>query len=166
MGKYKQLAQEIVNNVGGKENISGLVHCITRLRFTLKDESIANDNVLKNMEGIVTVMKSGGQYQVVIGNHVEAVYKDVVEIIGLDDSSTSSETKKSGNILDKGIDIISGIFQPVLGIMAACGMLKGFNALFVAMGLYSDVSGGYMVINAARRCIIYIPSFVLRIYFS
>ncbi|HBH1334705.1 TPA: PTS glucose transporter subunit IIA [Clostridioides difficile] len=149
MGKYKQLAQEIVNNVGGKENISGLVHCITRLRFTLKDESIANDNVLKNMEGIVTVMKSGGQYQVVIGNHVEAVYKDVVEIIGLDDSSTSSETKKSGNILDKGIDIISGIFQPVLGIMAACGMLKGFNALFVAMGLYSDVSGGYMVINAA-----------------
>lgn len=93
MGKYKQLAQEIVKNVGGKENISGLVHCITRLRFTLKDESIANDNVLKNMEGIVTVMKSGGQYQVVIGNHVEAVYKDVVEIIGLDDSSTSSETK-------------------------------------------------------------------------
>ncbi|HFL2484648.1 TPA: beta-glucoside-specific PTS transporter subunit IIABC [Clostridioides difficile] len=161
MGKYKQLAQEIVNNVGGKENISGLVHCITRLRFTLKDESIANDNVLKNMEGIVTVMKSGGQYQVVIGNHVEAVYKDVVEIIGLDDSSTSSETKKSGNILDKGIDIISGIFQPVLGIMAACGMLKGFNALFVAMGLYSDVSGGYMVINAAGDALFtFLPLFL------
>ncbi|EGT4035190.1 beta-glucoside-specific PTS transporter subunit IIABC [Clostridioides difficile] len=161
MGKYKQLAQEIVKNVGGKENISGLVHCITRLRFTLKDESIANDNVLKNMEGIVTVMKSGGQYQVVIGNHVEAVYKDVVEIIGLDDSSTSSETKKSGNILDKGIDIISGIFQPVLGIMAACGMLKGFNALFVAMGLYSDVSGGYMVINAAGDALFtFLPLFL------
>lgn len=161
MGKYKQLAQEIVKNVGGKENISGLVHCITRLRFTLKDESIANDNILKNMEGIVTVMKSGGQYQVVIGNHVEAVYKDVVEIIGLDDSSTSSETKKSGNILDKGIDIISGIFQPVLGIMAACGMLKGFNALFVAMGLYSDVSGGYMVINAAGDALFtFLPLFL------
>ncbi|MCL6885436.1 beta-glucoside-specific PTS transporter subunit IIABC [Clostridioides difficile] len=161
MGKYKQLAQEIVKNVGGKENISGLVHCITRLRFTLKDESIANDNVLKNMEGIVTVMKSGGQYQVVIGNHVEAVYKDVVEIIDLDDSSTSSETKKSGNILDKGIDIISGIFQPVLGIMAACGMLKGFNALFVAMGLYSDVSGGYMVINAAGDALFtFLPLFL------
>lgn len=93
MGKYKQLAQEIVKNVGGKENISGLVHCITRLRFTLKDESIANDNILKNMEGIVTIMKSGGQYQVVIGNHVEAVYKDVIEIIDLDDSSANSETK-------------------------------------------------------------------------
>lgn len=149
MGKYKQLAQDIVKNVGGKENINGLTHCITRLRFKLKDESIANDDVLKKMEDIVTVMKSGGQYQVVIGNHVEDVYKDVVEIIDLDNLNKSLETKKQGSILDKGIDIISGIFQPVLGIMAACGMLKGFNALFVAMGLYSATSGGYMVINAA-----------------
>lgn len=161
MGKYKQLAQDIIKNVGGKENINGLTHCITRLRFKLKDESIANDDVLKNMEGIVTVMKSGGQYQVVIGNNVEAVYKDVVEIIDLDNLNTSSETKKSGNILDKGIDIISGIFQPVLGIMAACGMLKGFNALFVAMGLYSATSGGYMVINAAGDALFtFLPLFL------
>ncbi|UOW68225.1 beta-glucoside-specific PTS transporter subunit IIABC [Paraclostridium bifermentans] len=161
MGKYKQLAQDIINNVGGKENINGLTHCITRLRFKLKDESIANDDVLKNMGDIVTVMKSGGQYQVVIGNHVEAVYKDVVEIIDLDNLNTSSETKKSGNILDKGIDIISGIFQPVLGIMAACGMLKGLNALFVALGLYSATSGGYMVINAAGDALFtFLPLFL------
>ncbi|MGG2468306.1 beta-glucoside-specific PTS transporter subunit IIABC [Paraclostridium bifermentans] len=161
MGKYKQLAQDIIKNVGGKENINGLTHCITRLRFKLKDESIANDDVLKNMEDVVTVMKSGGQYQVVIGNHVEAVYKDVVEIIDLDNLNTSSETKKSGNILDKGIDIISGIFQPVLGIMAACGMLKGLNALFVALGLYSATSGGYMVINAAGDALFtFLPLFL------
>ncbi|WP_394861791.1 beta-glucoside-specific PTS transporter subunit IIABC [Paraclostridium bifermentans] len=161
MGRYKQLAQDIIKNVGGKENINGLTHCITRLRFKLKDESIANDDVLKNMGDIVTVMKSGGQYQVVIGNHVEAVYKDVVEIIDLDNLNTSSETKKSGNILDKGIDIISGIFQPVLGIMAACGMLKGLNALFVALGLYSATSGGYMVINAAGDALFtFLPLFL------
>lgn len=161
MGKYKQLAQDIIKNVGGKENINGLTHCITRLRFKLKDESIANDDVLKNMEDVVTVMKSGGQYQVVIGNHVEAVYKDVVEIIDLDNLNTSSETKKSGSILDKGIDIISGIFQPVLGIMAACGMLKGLNALFVALGLYSATSGGYMVINAAGDALFtFLPLFL------
>lgn len=161
MGKYKQLAQDIINNVGGKENINGLTHCITRLRFKLKDESIANDDVLKNMGDVVTVMKSGGQYQVVIGNHVEAVYKDVVEIIDLDNLNTYSETKKSGNILDKGIDIISGIFQPVLGIMAACGMLKGLNALFVALGLYSATSGGYMVINAAGDALFtFLPLFL------
>lgn len=161
MGKYKQLAQDIIKNVGGKENINGLTHCITRLRFKLNDESIANDDVLKNMEDVVTVMKSGGQYQVVIGNHVEAVYKDVVEIIDLDNLNTSSETKKSGSILDKGIDIISGIFQPVLGIMAACGMLKGLNALFVALGLYSATSGGYMVINAAGDALFtFLPLFL------
>lgn len=161
MGKYKQLAQDIIKNVGGKENINGLTHCITRLRFKLKNESIANDDVLKNMGDIVTVMKSGGQYQVVIGNHVEAVYKDVVEIIDLDNLNTSSETKKSGSILDKGIDIISGIFQPVLGIMAACGMLKGLNALFVALGLYSATSGGFMVINAAGDALFtFLPLFL------
>ncbi len=74
MRKYEQLAKDIIANVGGKENISSLSHCITRLRFKLKNESIANDNVLKNMDGVVTVMKSGGQYQVVIGNHVPDVY--------------------------------------------------------------------------------------------
>ena len=63
MGKYETLAKDIVKNVGGKENVTGLVHCITRLRFTLKDESIAKDDVLKKMDGVVTVMKSGGQYQ-------------------------------------------------------------------------------------------------------
>ena len=78
MGKYHELAEKIVKNVGGQENINSLTHCITRLRFKLKDESQANDDVLKNMDGVVTVMKSGGQYQVVIGNHVPAVYEEVV----------------------------------------------------------------------------------------
>lgn len=148
MGKYNDLAKDIIKNVGGKENINGLTHCITRLRFKLKDESKANDDVLKNMQGIVTVMKSGGQYQVVIGNNVQDVYNDVTALIDVDNLNVSSEEKKSGKLLDKAIDVVSGIFQPILGIMAACGMVKGLNALFVAMGLYSDTSGGYMTINA------------------
>lgn len=60
MGKYHELAVKIVENVGGKENVAGLIHCITRLRFTLKDESAAKDQVLRDMDGVVTVMKSGG----------------------------------------------------------------------------------------------------------
>ena len=89
MGKYHELAGEIVKNVGGKENVSGLVHCITRLRFTLKDESRANDEVLKNMAGVVTVMKSGGQYQVVIGNHVGEVFEDVMQLLDLKEDSAA-----------------------------------------------------------------------------
>ena len=83
MGKYHELAEKIVANVGGKENINSLTHCITRLRFKLKDEGIANDDILKNMDGVVTVMKSGGQYQVVIGNHVPDVYAEVVDVAGI-----------------------------------------------------------------------------------
>ena len=74
MKKYQELAKEIVKQVGGKDNVISLTHCITRLRFKLKDENIANDEVIKGMDGVVTVMKSGGQYQIVIGNQVANVY--------------------------------------------------------------------------------------------
>lgn len=149
MGKYETLAKEIVKNVGGKENVSSLVHCITRLRFKLKDESKANDEVLKNMDGVVTVMKSGGQYQVVIGNHVPDVYAEVMPLLGLAEGEADQEgDAPSGSLFNRAIDTISGIFQPILGIMAACGMVKGLNALFVALGLYSDACGGYLILNA------------------
>lgn len=149
MGKYETLAKEIVKNVGGKENVSSLVHCITRLRFKLKDESRANDEVLKDMDGVVTFMKSGGQYQVVIGNHVPDVYAEVMPLLGLEDKEDSQEEEgPSGSLFNRAIDTISGIFQPILGIMAACGMVKGLNALFVALGLYTNTCGGYLILNA------------------
>ncbi len=149
MGKYEDLAKEIVKNVGGKENVSSLTHCITRLRFKLKEESRANDDVLKKMEGVVTVMKSGGQYQVVIGNHVPEVYADVLPLLGAEEESPGNDDDApSGSLFNRAIDAISGIFQPILGIMAACGMVKGLNALFVAIGLYGDTGGAYLVFNA------------------
>lgn len=161
MGKYHALAEDIVKNVGGKENVLGLVHCITRLRFTLKDESLANDEVLKNMDGVVTVMKSGGQYQVVIGNHVPEVFEDVMPLLSLSEGNAPEEEKKSGKLLDRAIDVVSGIFQPILGIMAACGMLKGLNTLLVTLGLYSDTCGGYMIINAAGDALFtFLPLFL------
>ncbi len=161
MGKYHELAKEIVNNVGGKDNVAGLVHCITRLRFTLKDESIAKDDVLKAMEGVVTVMKSGGQYQVVIGNHVPEVFEDVMALLDLKEDTGDAQVQKSGKLLDRAIDIVSGIFQPILGIMAACGMIKGLNTLFVTLGFYTADCGGYMIINAAGDALFtFLPLFL------
>lgn len=149
MGKYEDLAKEIVKNVGGKENVVSLTHCITRLRFKLKDEAKASDDILKSMSGVVTVMKSGGQYQVVIGNHVPEVYADVMPLLGLEEGSADRmEDSGNGSLFNRAIDVISGIFQPILGIMAACGMVKGLNALFVALGLYTDTCGGYLIFNA------------------
>lgn len=148
MKKYQPLAEDIVAHVGGKENVTGLVHCITRLRFTLKDESKADDDYLKALDGVVTVMKSGGQYQVVIGNHVADVFEEVLPLLDLKETDSNSETETNTKLFDRVIDIISGIFQPVLGIMAACGMIKGFNTLFVTLGWYTDASGVYMILNA------------------
>ncbi|EOI06944.1 PTS system, beta-glucoside-specific IIABC component [Enterococcus moraviensis ATCC BAA-383] len=158
MGKYEQLAARIVEEVGGKENVSGLTHCVTRLRFNLKDESKANDEVIKNLDGVVTVMKSGGQYQVVIGNHVADVYSDVLPIIGEISQEKTADQQEKGSVFDRFINVISGIFQPVLGLMSAAGMLKGLNILFSVMGLYSDTSGVYIFLSGISDALfMYLP---------
>lgn len=154
--KYEQLARDIIQQVGGKENVNSVVHCITRLRFKLKDESKANTEAIKNMDGVVTVMKSGGQYQVVIGNHVPDVYKAVVEVGGFQNQSPiEDEDGPKGSLFSRFIDIISSIFTPILGVLAATGMIKGFNALFVALGWLSAESGTYQLLNAVGDSLFY-----------
>ncbi|WP_407269690.1 beta-glucoside-specific PTS transporter subunit IIABC [Radiobacillus sp. PE A8.2] len=155
--KYEQLAKDIIKNVGGKENVNSVVHCVTRLRFKLKDEDKANTDVLKNMDGIVTVMKSGGQYQVVIGNHVPDVYKAVLAAGGFDTESSSDdeENGEKQSLFNQFVDMISGIFAPVLGVLAATGMIKGFNALFVALEWYPNTSGTYYILHAIGDSLFY-----------
>ena len=149
MSKYENLAKEILENVGGKENINSLTHCVTRLRFRLKDESKANDEVLKNNPGVVTVMKSAGQYQVVIGNHVPLVYADVCEFAGISNGTQQVEDEAPQGLFNKLIDIISGCFQPILGPLCAAGIIKGLNALLVfILGSSFSNSGTYMILNA------------------
>lgn len=149
--KYERLAKDIIANVGGKENVNSLTHCVTRLRFKLKDESKANTEVLKKMDGIVTVIKSGGQYQVVIGNHVPDVYADVVAIGGFGEASSDSGEKMSP--FNRFIDIISGVFQPVLGVLCATGMIKGLNAILIATGLLVNTDSTYVILNAIADCL-------------
>lgn len=165
MGKYQALAEKIVANVGGKENINSLTHCITRLRFKLKDESKSNDDILKNMDGVVTVMKSGGQYQVVIGNHVPAVYEDVLKTTGL--SADDGGQASGGSIFNRIIDILSGCFQPFLGALSAAGMIKGVNALLVFLSTqfgwftYTSTGGTYQMLNAIGDSIFFFMPVIL-----
>lgn len=162
MGKYEKLAEEILENVGGKENINSLTHCITRLRFRLKDESKANDEALKNNPGVVTVMKSAGQYQVVIGNHVPAVFEDVCAIAGINNDAPAAEAEAPKGVLDTLIDIISGCFQPILGPLCAAGIIKGLNALLVfLLGTGFSTSGTYLVLNAIGDSIFYFLPIIL-----
>ena len=157
MGKYEKLAKDIVKNVGGKENIVNLTHCVTRLRFQLKDESIANTDVLKNMDGVVTVMQTAGQYQVVIGNHVPDVFKDVCEVAGISTEGSGS-AKEDRKFSEVALDLISGIFMPSIGILCASGILKGVNSLLDMAGLVAATSGlGVLLAAAADAMFLFFP---------
>lgn len=150
--KYDGLARIIIQNVGGKGNVISLSHCITRLRFRLKDESKANTDILKQTDGVVTVIQSGGQYQVVIGNHVPDVFAAVNDIghfnaaVGGDGGEEGGEGKKQ-NVGAKLIDTLSGVFTPVLALLCAAGIIKGLLGLAVfLLGSSFQSSGTYMLL--------------------
>ncbi|ABX75743.1 PTS system, beta-glucoside-specific IIABC component [Lactococcus lactis subsp. lactis NCDO 2118] len=146
---YDELAQDILGHVGGRDNVNSLVHCITRLRFRLKDESKADDEYLKQCEGVVTVVKSGGQYQVVIGNEVTDVFDAVNKVGHLKTNEALDEQDEEApkGFVAKFIDLMSKIFAPILGPLAAAGMLKGIAAILSVAGM--SHSGTYLLIQAA-----------------
>lgn len=169
--KYDGLARIIIQNVGGKENINSVAHCVTRLRFKLKDESKANDEVLEQTDGVLQIMHAGGQYQVVIGPHVTDVYDAVLAVGHL---SGAGEVDLDGNPVDGGgsddrpkgvlnivMDLISGIIQPLLGPLAAAGMIKGLLSLFAFLGWIQSTDGTYMVLNAAADGFFYFLPIIL-----
>lgn len=159
--KYTKLASDIIENVGGKGNVKDLKHCVTRLRFTLKDESKANDEVLKNMKGVVTVVKSIGQYMVVIGEHVPYVYDEVCLQLGFTNKDSSVENKTDEKKkLDKVLSVIMKIMGPTLNLLCACGIIKGIAILTLTFGL-STQSSIYMLLNAAGDSLFYCFPLVL-----
>ncbi|WP_051452881.1 PTS transporter subunit EIIB [Atopobacter phocae] len=146
-----ELAKEIINHIGGEDNVSELRHCMTRLRFILKDEEKANTDYLKNHEDIVTVVQSSGQYQVVIGNHVASVYQAIMKQMRLNQKDSQHEIKEPANmnLIDRFIDLISSLFLPFIAILSATGMIKGLVAILGAFGLNAQNSGVFSVFNAA-----------------
>jgi len=152
--EYRTLADEILRGVGGKDNVNSVVHCATRLRFKLKDTRKADAAGLKENPGVIMVVESGGQFQVVIGNHVGAVYEALVRGSALSDGS-DDDRGDNGSVFARAIDVISGIFTPFIGIMAASGILKGFLALALACGWMVPESGTYKVWFAASDAMFY-----------
>ena len=143
---YKSLAEEILRLIGGESNIASLVHCATRLRFTLKDEKKADTAKLKQTKGIMGVVSSGGQYQVIIGSDVSHVFKEIMGMTKLENSNAGEE-KDNRKIADKVIDTISGIFTPVLPAITAAGMLKAVLAILITTKLITNDSQTYQVLN-------------------
>ncbi|KHS57299.1 MAG: beta-glucoside-specific PTS transporter subunit IIABC [Terrisporobacter othiniensis] len=161
MGKYSKLAEDIIKNVGGKENIIDLKHCITRLRFNLKDESIANDDILKNMDGVITIMKSMGQYMVVIGEHVPHVYTEVCEKIGMKPygGQEGEEAKeKKSSLFNRVLNVVMGGMGPCLNMICASGIVKGVTTLLTVSGIIKPEDGIYLLLTAIGDAIFfYLP---------
>lgn len=130
--KYQTIAEDVLRGVGGKDNVASVVHCATRLRFRLKDREQADKAAVEGTAGVITVMESGGQFQVVIGNTVPKVYEALGQIgvnIGGDAPTDEAEVGDKGNLMARFIDMITSIFTPFLWILAATGLIKALLAL-------------------------------------
>jgi len=157
--KYQKLCDEIITKVGGRDNVLDVSHCITRLRFRLKDESLAQTNELKATKGVVDVIQAGGQYQVVIGATVEAVYNDLVQIGGFDSKPAldidEGDDVKKGDPFSRLLAIISEILQPVLGVLMAGGFIKSMLALCTVAGWLAKDSNTYVTLSAIGDSVFY-----------
>ena len=162
--KYDQLAKEIIESVGGEQNVSSLVHCATRLRFVLKDKAKADKLKLEKLEGVIAVKESGGQFQVVVGNTVPEVYQAIGKQTKLmEESPETSKTNEKGNIFGRAIDIISSIFTPLLGVMAGAGILKGLLAIATNAGWLIPTETTYIILNATADSLFYFLPILLAV---
>ncbi|PNQ78638.1 MULTISPECIES: beta-glucoside-specific PTS transporter subunit IIABC [Paenibacillus] len=161
----KELSKKIVTLVGGEENVNSVFHCATRLRFKLNDRTKADKAALEATPGVITVVESSGQFQVVIGNNVGQVFEHMMAETNLQDAdnpnATREESSEKTNFLGKAVDIISSIFSPILGALAGAGLLKGLLALILSFQWINDKSGTYLILSAASDSVFYfLPVFL------
>ena len=160
-----KIALQILDGVGGKENVSGLTHCFTRLRFVLKDESKASTDKVSSIEGVIQVVEASGQFQVVLGNKVEAIYDEIMPLLGTTETENDEQDKKVG-IGTKILNVVTAIFTPTIPAIAASGMLKGILAVAALIGLnvyHVDIKtfNTYIILNAASDALFYFMPVIL-----
>lgn len=143
---YSKLAGSILKNVGGEKNVSNVTHCATRLRFSLKDTSKANIEDVKKIKGVMGVVNKGGQFQVIVGSDVPNVYAEVLKLGDFQKGSSTDGGEKKG-VVTAVLDVISGIFTPILPAITGAGMLKAVLALLTALGVMSTDSQNYYILN-------------------
>ena len=172
---YTNIANEVMKNIGGAENVKAFTHCVTRLRFNLKDDSKVNKAALENIDGVLKVLESGGQTQVVIGQDVQNAYdavlalnKDASWVTGVvdeecaEDIVAENKKKTKKNVLgDKFVEYVSAIFTPYMEAFMGAGLLKGFLVLFVTIGLLSKESSTYSILYSVADGVFYfLPIFI------
>lgn len=162
---YTKIAQDILKNLGGKDNVKELSHCMTRLRFKLNNSSKANKDIISKIEGVISVVEGMGQLQVVIGNKVTKVYDEMIKLVPESGVSTSDSAEKQ-SIANSLLSGLSGIFVPIVPAIAGSGMVKGLLAIWVIY--YTNMFGidvkqyqSYIILNALSDAVFYfLPIFL------
>ena len=145
--KFEELAKKIIYAVGGKENIIGLQHCMTRLRFDLKDDSMADDDTFEKMEGVISLIKKGGQYQIVIGTHVHDVYLSICKLMGISEEGIIESEKKKG-FVSSIMGAIIGAIGPIIPILIGTGLGKCILLTISTLGWANvETSFTYYIFN-------------------
>lgn len=157
---YNALAKEIIEKVGGASNITSLTHCMTRLRFNLKNSSKADLEVIKEIDGVVGAVNKGGQFQIIIGTHVSKVY-EAIQALGVIGESITDEPTKNKGIIPAVLDTIAGSFTPIIPAIAGTGMLKALLALLTTFGWLATDSQNYYILNFVSDAAFYFLPFFL-----
>lgn len=147
---YGLLAKQILSLVGGKENVAGIAHCATRLRFNLHNDGKADLEAIKKLEGVLGVVVKGGQTQVIIGPNVTKAYDAVLQLTGETQETPTENKKLPARILDT----IVGIFAPIIPAVTGAGMLKAVLSILVVCGL-SKESQNYYIISFISDSVFY-----------
>ena len=155
MRKYQQLAKEIIQGLGGAENVNSAVHCATRLRFDLKNPEAVNIDSLKEIDGVVGVNPTPTQLQVIIGSHVGEVFEEVIQQgvtngdaeAGKQPATSTASAKKETSILNKVVDTITGCMTPMIPALTAAGMIKVILSLSTTFNWMSNESSTYRVLD-------------------
>ncbi|MCC0782836.1 PTS glucose transporter subunit IIA [Clostridioides sp. ES-S-0108-01] len=162
---YRDLAKKIVKEVGGVENVNSLFHCVTRLRFKLKDESLANKEVIKKISDVLTVVEGNGQFQVVVGNNVSDIFNTILniypEIKSEKENNNDKGEENTGNVLTRMFNVMSLIFNPIIIALAGAGMIKALLVILTTYNFMSTESSTYSILSAAGNSVFYyLPLFL------
>ncbi|MDL4840973.1 beta-glucoside-specific PTS transporter subunit IIABC [Aquibacillus rhizosphaerae] len=152
---HARLAKDIVKYVGGEENIISIGHCTTRLRFKLKSIDLVDKIIISKLPGVIKVMYIAGQFQIVIGTEVNDIYYAIIKMTQLEGTKNKESRKEDESLLNKAIDVISGIFTPLLGTLAGAGILKGLLIVAVSLGMLTEADGTYIIWHAAADSLFY-----------
>lgn len=158
--KYEQLAQDIIQQLGGKENIIDAYHCQTRLRFKVADESKLNKDKLENLEGVTKYINNAGVHQVVIGTYVKDVFEEIEKLVDIHSSNNHGSNEKKGPIATV-IDFVAGTFQPIIPALSGAGMVKAVLALLIVFKVITPDSQTYYMLNLFADGVFYFLPIIL-----